>query len=257
MKFYEDAAIAIGPEKIGFSELTSIIGPMLILNHHTGKSIALLAENNHYRDVIILSRPFVESIINIGFICADEEKGIIKSKKYAYQKGYRDLFKSIKIEGYPVEVGLNDAVKKIIDGHRPPNLIQALEEYTTKKGKEVTSWTTETAKEKLEVVSTRFGLLVRGLLTFAFLNIYKDVSEIIHGSYYGVRIFLGMQQKDMTTFKDAESAAKYFTDHQHKLTILILQQVGISCEALIEILKQKSSPCRSSTPAVAELGDAS
>lgn len=65
------------------------------------------------------------------------------------------------------------------------------------------------------------------------------MSEIIHGSYYGMRIYLGMQRTDIESFKTADDAAKYFGDHQRKLATLMLQQVSISIVAVIEILHQK------------------
>ena len=237
LAFLNEVILAIAPDKIGFIELTSVIGPILKLNLDTGKSIKLLAENNHLRDLIILSRPFIESIINVGFICAKGDEAIIKSKKYAYQKGYRDLFREIKLNDFEIKNGLASH-KDFIDQHRPQNLVEALEEYTTKKGNEKTSWTDETAKQKVEEISKQYGVWVNGLLTFAFFNIYRDVSEIIHGSYYGVLIMTGMQNKDITAFKTSDEAAKYFTNHQFKLGTLIVQQVSISIVAIIEILNQ-------------------
>ena len=237
LAFLNEVILAIAPDKIGFLELTSVIGPILKLNLDTGKSIKLLAENNHLRDLIILSRPFIESIINVGFICAKGDEAIIKSKKYAYQKGYRDLFRELKLNDVEIKNGLTPH-KEFIDQYRPQNLVEALEEYTTKQGNEKTSWTNETAKQKVEEISKEYGTWVNGLLTFAFFNIYRDVSEIIHGSYYGVLIMTGMQNKDITAFKSSDEAAKYFTDHQFKLGTLIVQQVSISIVAIIEILNQ-------------------
>jgi hypothetical protein len=238
LNLLNEVILAIAPDKIGYTELTSVIGPILKFNLDTGHSIKLLAENNHLRDLIILSRPFIESIINIGFICAKQEEAIIKSKKYAYQKGYRDLFRELKLSNFEIKNELANH-KNVIDEHRPQNLIEALEDFTTNKGNEKTSWTDETAKQKIEAISNKYGIWVNGLLTFAFFNIYRDVSEIIHGSYYGVLIMTGMQNKDISSFKNADDAAKYFTDHQFKLGTLILQQVSISIVSVIEILSQE------------------
>jgi hypothetical protein len=237
LNFLNEVILEIAPNKIGFFELTSVVGPILKLNLDTGRSIKLLAENNHLRDLIILSRPFIESIINIGFICAKGNEAITKSKKYALQKGYRDLFRELKLNDFEIKNGLTSH-KGFIDQNRPNKLVEALEEYTTKQGNEKTSWTSETAKQKVEEIGSKYGLWVNGLLTFAFFNIYRDVSEIIHGSYYGVLIMTGMQNKDITAFKSSDEAARYFTDHQFKLGTLIMQQVSISIVAIIEILNQ-------------------
>lgn len=116
---------------------------------------------------------------------------------------------------------------------------EALSDFTTKKGKEINSWTPETTKTKLETIGKIYGEYVNGLLTFAFFSLYRDVSEIIHNSYYGVRIYLGMQQKDMTAFKSTEEVAEYFGKHQERLATLILQQINISINAMLNILNQK------------------
>lgn len=236
--FLERVIIAISPSAIGSSELTSVIGPILTLNKESLKSMLLLAENTHYRDMIILSRPFLEGTINIGFICAEGDDAIIKSKKYAYQKGYRDLFHGIDINGFKIEKALADHVDEI-EKAAPNHMKEALADFTTKSGKEINSWTPETTKLKLEKIGKTYGLYVNGLLTFAFYSIYRDVSEIIHNSYYGARIYLGMQQKDMSAFKSSGDAAKFFSEHQERLAALFLQQINISTNALLNILSQR------------------
>ncbi|MBT1706518.1 DUF5677 domain-containing protein [Chryseosolibacter indicus] len=236
--FLERVIIAISPSTIGHSELTSVIGPILTLNKESLKSMLLLAENTQYRDMIILSRPFLEGTINIGFICAEGDNAIINSKKYAYQKGYRDLFHGIDINGFKIEKALVDHVDEI-EKAAPNHMKKALADFTTKSGKEINSWTPETTKQKLEKIGKTYGLYVNGLLTFAFYSIYRDVSEIIHNSYYGARIYLGMQQKDMSAFKSSGDAAKFFSEHQERLATLFLQQINISINALLNILSQK------------------
>ncbi len=162
---------------------------------------------------------------------------MLKSKKYAYQKGYRDLFRHITVNQFSMKNGITD-FEELVDEHAPEHLHEAVHDYTTSKGKEKNAWTDETTFQKLEAVGAKYGVGVNGFLSFAFLNIYRDVSEIIHGSYYGARIYLGMQQKDLTFFKSAEDAAEYFGSHQRKLATLIVQQINISIYALIEILEQ-------------------
>lgn len=238
LTFLNEVILAIAPDKIGHSELTSVIGPILKFNHGTGECIILLAKNNHLRDLIILSRPFVESIINVGFICATGSNAILKSKQYAYQKGYRDLFREVKLNDFEIKNNLKKH-KEIIDQYRPEDLVEALDEFSNKQGVEKASWTNETAKQKVEEIGKKYGIWVNGLLTFAFFTIYRDVSEIIHGSYYGVLIMTGMQNKNITTFNTSDEATEYFTKHQQDLSILIIQQISTSIVSIIEILNQE------------------
>lgn len=227
----------LSPSKIGHTDLTEVIGLILTLNHVSLKSIILLYKNNHHRDMIILTRPFLESIINVGYICAKGSDAVLASKKYAYQKGFRDLFREIEINGFNVRSNLKNYVSEF-EKAMPANMTLALQDFTSKKGKEIMEWTEDNNKTKVEVIGKRFGTKVNGLLTFSFFTIYRDVSEIIHNSYYGARIFLGMQQKDITQFKSIDEAAKYFGDHQESLAQLHLQQISLAINALLDILKQ-------------------
>ncbi len=233
-----EAIHAISASTIGFSELTSVIGPILVLNETTLKSILLLADNNHHRDLIILSRPFLESVINVGFICSEGDKAVMASKRYAYQKGYRDLFRGLDINDFKIKSKFSEFISEF-EKAAPKEMKEALSEFTTKKGKEVMEWTSENTKTKLEIIGRTYGTYVNGLLSFAFFSIYRDVSEIIHNSYYGARIYLGMQQKDLSSFKNSTEAAEYFGEHQKKLATFILQQINISVNALLNILNQK------------------
>ncbi len=38
----------------------------------------------------------------------------------------------------------------------PQNLTEAIEDYTTKQGKEKSSWTNETTKQKVELIGKRY-----------------------------------------------------------------------------------------------------
>lgn len=231
----EEIIYAIAPRNIGYNELTSVIGPIIKYNYDTAASIKLLAEHNRLRDLIILSRPFIEGVINVGFICAKGDEAVIKSKEYAYQKGYRDLFRELKINQFEIK-SPNIDHKSLFENARPDELSEAIGKYTTKGGKEKSSWTEETTRERLEILGRKFGLGTTVYLSFAFFSIYRDVSEIIHGSYYGVRILTGTQQKNMASFSSVDEAAAAFTKHQVELGTLIMQQVNISIAALIEIL---------------------
>lgn len=235
--YFKEGINAISASTIGYTELTSVIGPIFTLKDQSLRSIILLGENNHHRDLIILSRPFLECIINVGFICAKGDSAVIDSKKYAYQKGYRDLFRDINVNGFEIKNGFKEFIEEF-EIAAPEQLKEAVSDFTTKKVKEVMTWTPETTLEKLEEIGKKYGDYVNGLLTFAFFSIYRDVSEIIHNSYYGAMIYIGMQQKDLTTFKNLEEAAVYFGKHQEKLATLILQQINISINALLNIINQ-------------------
>jgi len=235
---FKEIVDAISPAAIGYTELTSVIGPILLVNLTSLDSIILLSQNRHYRDAIVLSRPFLDAVANIGYICCKGQKGVMASKKYAYQRGYRDLFQGIGINDFSIKNYFSDHQAEY-DKAAPVDLHDAIREYTTKGKSEVKKWTPESTEMKVEAIGKKYGEYVNNLLSFAYFTIYRDVSEIIHNSYYGVMIFTGMQQKDVSAFKDSQEAASYFASHQEKLIALVLQQVNISVVALLSVLAQE------------------
>jgi len=93
------------------------------------------------------------------------------------------LFRDIKVNGFKLKSNFSNYISEF-ENAAPTAMKEAHSDFTTKSGKEFTSWVPETAKAKLEVIGKIHGEYANGLLSFAFFSIYRDVSEIIHNSYY-------------------------------------------------------------------------
>lgn len=69
-----------------------------------------------------------------------------------------------------------------------PGLNEALDEYTSKGGREVRDWTPANIENRIDAVTERCRRagLCFGAAVFA---IYRPSSELLHGTYYGVNYF--------------------------------------------------------------------
>src|SRR5688500_10920835 len=93
-------------------------------------------------------------------------------------KALRDLERRVEIAGAEVVSLLWSGADEILASRAAQEVLQ---EYTSKTGREITSWTPETVKERLEAIDRRFGRdTARGLI-FGIL-IYRHASEIAHGT---------------------------------------------------------------------------
>ncbi len=222
----------------GSNDLIKIVGPLLLFTKESLNSIKILYKQNYLKDCFVLSRHYIETIINIGFICATKETSIKKSYSYSIQRSFRDKNRELKInskqhkliygnEKFLKELAQNEIIK------------QSLKEYTTNRGKEITQWTKETIKEKIEIIDKKYDDYVSDLLTFAFFSIYKDSSEVIHGSYYGFLLFSGLEDKSINSFNTADEFIQHITKHQIESMKLLFLILSISIVSIIIILQKE------------------
>ena len=71
-----------------------------------------------------------------------------------------------------------------IDWEKEPELKEAVDMFTSERGKTKTRWTSQGLSAMLESIASKGGLEI-GYLMFAILGIYDDASEALHGTLYG------------------------------------------------------------------------
>ena len=180
----------------------------------TDTLIALAAEHN-IRDGYVICRVIYETLVNCCFIVALGDSAAELAWRHARQKALRDLDRTLEIAG-------KEAMKVRWSGAdaalaRPENQ-ELLAEFTSKGGREITSWTPESVKERLELIYKRFGEdPTRGML-FG-LVLYRHASEIAHGTLYGALFVLGATDPKGPP-KSIEDLRDYRIDHSRMLLML-------------------------------------
>jgi hypothetical protein len=187
----------------------------------TCESIVLLSEKGYSRDSYILARTLFESIVNVCFICAQGEAAANRAIRHAKQKSYRDLKRELVINErvFTLEWLAHVDIEKDLD------LKDALGEFTSKKGREITDWTPETLLEQVKIVDAHYGEEVGVRLQFAFAMIYRHASEYIHGTFFGALHAFGLTDP-ISPHEDVE--AKRRSDLNSLLLMLTTAIIGMT-----------------------------
>lgn len=203
------------------------IHPLIHAVIESSSSILTLAQDNKLRDCYALGRVVLETIINIGFIYAKGKESAEQMQKHAIQK---------EIRGYERESKIGDMILKIernpkIDLSQDEELMLAVEAFTGKKGQELTKWTPEGIIKRLEVINSEYGKKIAGDLHFALISIYRNASEVIHGTYYGSLFSIG----GISLPKTREELTAYIRSSMS----LLLMMLGASSGSLIRIISKE------------------
>lgn len=208
-------------QSIMFSMLT---WPMI----ESMQSLLILSEYGRLRDCFALARMIFELGLNIGYLSSKGNEAIQSAIKHAHQKSYRDLTRTLEIGDIKIFVGLSDIGKvKVSD-----QLKEAIDSFTTKKGKESNSWSPDSVYKKLEVVAEKHGVGAGTAMAMASYSIYRHSSEILHGTIFGSMFALGMTQLRHEWPTDDESRMDYISTEIY----LLLHVLTLHCNCTAKII---------------------
>jgi hypothetical protein len=213
-------------------EPLQVVIPLLYSVIETSDSISFLAQKGKIRDCFVLARTAFETIVNLCFIFSEGDKAIKRTKQHAQQKAYRDLNRDLDIAGNKIILKWNGVDKININAE----LQSAIMDFTSRKGKEITSWTPETVKNRIENIKKRFGDRVATKLQFPFFAIYRHASEISHGTFFGALFALGLTSPTGPP-RSHDDLQKYVFSNLSMLLMLL----GYAISALISVLSEDIS----------------
>ncbi|EMQ6158647.1 hypothetical protein R9D69_001224 [Pseudomonas aeruginosa] len=206
--------------------------PLIDSVEESTSSLRLLATKQALRDSYVISRVIYEAAINACFLLTAPLELSNRASVHAKQKALRSLVRKIEIAGTPLFEfkfsGADELMQK-------PKYKEWLDEFTTKSGREITSWTPENVQQRLEAVHLSFGgELTRGL-AFGLL-LYRHASEIAHGTLYGTLFSWGAMEpsrslnspNDLALFRRAELR------HLLKLVCFTLESLIRICASVLE-----------------------
>lgn len=135
-------------------------------------------------DALPISRAVVEGCINASYILAEGNKAVDNAIAHAVCKGFRRKhISSGKGEHQIVikqdhNVEMNESLKKVI------------ESFSTKKGHQK-NWTELSVQQRIARIGEVCGEPSAMCFNGAYVLVYGDASEVIHGSYYGSLLSYG------------------------------------------------------------------
>lgn len=194
----------------------------------SGMSLLDLSQKQRMRDCYIIARPIFEHVLNIGYFGVNGEESLKKALQHSHQKSYRDLNREINIKDIKVAIGL----KNIENVPVSDELKIAIDEFTSKKGFEVRSWTGDNTFKKIEMISDKYGKDVGMILTLNLFYIYRHSSEIIHGTLFGTLFSRGMTKLSNEWPVNSEELKK----HQNTYIGFILQNTILMTYCAIKII---------------------
>ncbi len=172
-------------EKIANQRIQSLYH-LLMSIYIAGNAINLLALNNFLSESYMLARALLEKLINYMYVLVCEEDEYQKYLNYTKQKGYRILNRSFIVGDQKAELKWSGSVN--LDDN--PELREAVNQFTSGKGKAITRWTSLSLAERLNVIRGKGNIKIEGLM-LSTLGIYDDASEALHGTLYGSAFHFG------------------------------------------------------------------
>lgn len=212
-------------------DLHGVLYPFLDSINESAETFQLLVSQRALRDSYVIARVIYETAINACFLVTDPAVIAERAHVHARQKALRNLVRKIEVAGSPVFEYKHSRADKAMN---EPQHRKWLDEFTSRSGREITSWTPETVQQRLEVIQNAFGAEAVKGLAFGLL-LYRHASEIAHGTLYGTLFSWGAMEpgrplksaEDLGNFRSAE------LKHLMKLVAFTLESlVGILCGPL-------------------------
>lgn len=190
------------------SAKVGMLFPFLDSVRDSSVSLAVLVRRQALRDSYVIARVIYETAINACFLLTDAARLSERAKVHAGQKALRSLVRQIEVSGTKVFEFKHQATDVLM---QQPTHKKWLDEFTSKAGREITSWTPETVQQRLEAIYLMFGAGPTGGLAFGLL-LYRHASEIAHGTLYGTLFSWGAAEpgrplksaQDLGRFRRAE-----------------------------------------------------
>ena len=196
----------------------------------TNKAIALLAREEKMRDTYVLSRTSYETMLNACYMMAEGDEAAERAYKHVLQKSWRDLDRELVINDTAVYIRHSAQV----DPSEDPDLHDAIDEFTTKRGREITSWTPQSLKDRIEKVGLKYGKDAVTGLQFGLLAIYRHASDISHGTLFGSMFAVGITQPCGPPKSPSE-----LVQYQRSNLCMLLTMLGGVIDSLLRILGQE------------------
>lgn len=183
---------------------TSVLLSLILSSGSSVETIKAISKlpSMRFKDALPISRSVVEGCINSAYILAEGTEATDNAIAHAIVKGFRKLDRTTGTGEHKISV---KSVKQVeIDS----TLQRMIDAFSTKKGFQK-NWTNLSVPQRIVTIEKSFGAKHAMSLNGAYMMVYSDASEIIHGSYLGSLLSSGMppysnSPKDLAEFTLAQ-----------------------------------------------------
>lgn len=208
------------------SSTYGLLYPFLDSIEESTRTLRVLANQLLLRDSYVIARVIYETAINASFLLTDPAKLSERANLHAKQKTLRNLVRKIEIAGTPLFEYKQSGADELMQN---PTHKKLLDEFTSRSGREITSWTQENVQQRLEAVYLQFGAEATKGLAFGLL-MYRHASEIAHGTLYGTLFSWGAVEPGRPLQSPDDLGRFRRTELRH-----LLKLVCFSLESLIRV----------------------
>ncbi len=210
----------------GKENSASAVFPFLDSVLDSAESLRILSRREKLRDSYVIGRVIYETSVNACFLLTDLAVLPDRAMTHARQKTLRGLVREIELSGEKIFTYKMTGAETLLN---QPNNQRALQDYTSRSGREITSWTPENVQQRLEAIHLKFGAERARGLAFGLL-LYHHSSEIAHGTLYGTLFSWGATEVAVP-LKSPTDIGKF----RHKELRLLLKLISYSLESLVSI----------------------
>lgn len=203
-----------------------MVFPFLDSVQESTVSLRMLINRQALRDSCVISRVIYETAVNACFLLTDPETLSMRANTHSKQKALRNLVRRIEIAGTQFFEFKFDKADELM---QDPMHKKWLDEFTSKSGREITSWTSENVQQRLEVIYQKFGDEATKGLLFGLL-LYRHASEIAHGTLYGTLFSWGAMEPNWSLKAPGDLGIFRRAELRH-----LLRLVCFSLESLIRV----------------------
>lgn len=217
-----------------------VLYPLLDSIAESTESLRTLIKHLKLRDSYVIARVIFETSVNACFLLTDPETISGRAHAHARQKALRNLIRAIELAGDQIFEFKAQGADKLLNN---PQHQEWLNDFTSKAGREITSWTTENVQQRLEAVYLKFGDEKTRGLAFGLL-LYRNASEIAHGTLFGTLFSWGAMEPGRQLRSPEDLGIFRRRELRH-----LLKLVSFSLESLIRVVSSTLGDSDASTAA--------
>lgn len=205
------------------SERAEEIKAVILAICQTAWSIAKLSQDDMLNECKMLGRALLERSINFVYLLVCEEEEFDRYRNYTIQKAYRRLDRSVTAGQHTFKM----TYEGMVDPSEVPELEEALDMFTSKRGREITRWTQNGLGDRIEVIDEKSSVSVVPFV-LCWHSIYEDASEALHGTMYGCTFHTSAYEPGVSHTDESE-----LNDNLRKNLTMLNWECGILLNILL------------------------
>lgn len=169
-----------------------------------------------------IARSIVEASINAAYIMSSDEAVAEQALAHAFAKSYHSLERNSGKGPHRMKI------KKRLGIKPSEKFLEMLNGFTSAKGRPL-NWTQLSVTQRIDEIQKVFGTTIAVEFNAAYINIYQDASEVLHGSYLGALI-----SHDREPFKKAALKLGKMNEANELRYSATLSSLFLSVDALLK-----------------------